>query len=224
MAGQDAKPEYIALLFSRRLDGWVGDYLPNETIDIGACVMLEDTDNDCSELELPIVTQAQEMGRDLNAIIRKMRALEPQLIAAYLTTDYVAHIDGEEIVINVGRPVPALLTERVRDKAMPGWAVITAYNPCSVLESAVSNEARQLLLAEMLSLHGYETHSALGRGADGEWEEPSILVLGISYELAGAIGASFLQNAVVFGEMGAAAELVFCEKDEFLWPCGSDRE
>ena len=165
------------------------------------------------------------MGRNHNGMIEKMRALEPQLIAAYLATDYIAHIDGEEIIINVGKPVPALLTERVRDKAMPGWAVITAYNPCSVLESAVNNnKTRQQLLTEVLSLHGYETHSALGRDADGQWGEPSILVLGISYGLAGAIGASFLQNAVVFGEVGAAAELMFCDKDDLLSAGGSDRE
>jgi hypothetical protein len=149
-------------------------------------------------------------------MIGKTRALEPRLIAAYLATDYIAQLDGEEIIINVGKPAPALLTERVQGKSVRGWTVITAYNPCSRLQGAASNEARQVLLAETLSLHGYETHAALGRSADGEWEEPSILVLGISCELAGAIGASFLQNAVVFGEAGAAAELVFCEKDDFL--------
>jgi len=40
-----------------------------------------------------------------------------------------------------------------------------------------------------------------------------MLVLGISYEKAKALGSAFKQNAIIFGEVDGPIELVFCNKD-----------
>ena len=178
----------------------------------------EDNPLEYLELEMALASQAQAMGRDHNWMIQKMRSVGGDLVIAYAKTNYVADFSGDELVINICKPLPAALAELLKTLPVASCAVITGYNPYSGLHEADSNAARQQLLAKVVEQHGYNTFPAMGRSEDGQWEEPSILIAGISYDLAAALGASFQQNAVVFAEADGPAELIFCEKDEWHWP------
>jgi hypothetical protein len=52
--------------------------------------------------------------------------------------------------------------------------------------------------------------AARGEADDGDWCEPSVLVVGMAEAGAVALGRAFGQNAVVVGRAGAAAELRCC--------------
>jgi len=59
-------------------------------------------------------------------------------------------------------------------------------------------------------MHDYLVIPATGKSGDDSWEEPSFLVLGISYELACSFGACFQQNTIIYNQIGSPVELVFC--------------
>jgi hypothetical protein len=170
--------------------------------------MTDDNDLAYLDLEIQMGMRAQAMGRDQNDLIDKMRALPQALVTAYFSTNYIMRIDDKEVVMKVTGDIPPPLSSL----AQP-WAIITAYNPYSAEHTETENQAAQNRLTDMLTLHGYQLLPAAGRSSDGNWEEPSILVLGISYEMAKAFGSCFQQNAIVFGEVGGPIELVFCERE-----------
>ena len=169
---------------------------------------MNDDDPAYMDLEIQIGMRAQAMGRDQNELIGKMRELPQTLISAYLSTNYIVHINQNEVVINITGDSPSALTALAQS-----WAIITAYNPYSAEHTDAENQVAQARLTDMLNLHNYKLLPAIGRSNDGKWEEPSILVLGISYELAKAFGICFQQNAVVFGEIDGPVELVFCDRE-----------
>ena len=152
----------------------------------------------------PIIHGA-EMHRD--------KELSSELVEAYRDTDYVVSVGGNEHTLNVARPLPPILVELIESKPIAGLAVITAYNPYSVVCNDAENRRWQAQLKELLSLHGYETLPALGVSSDGTWEEPSLAVLGISHELANAFGCCFRQNAIIHAKPNSTVELVICDKD-----------
>jgi len=160
------------------------------------------------DLEAQMGMRAQVMGRDKNEVIAKMQALPQTLILAYFSTNYIACIDDKDVVLNITDDVPPVLNSLAQS-----WAIITAYNPYSAEHTESENQDAQARLTDMLSLHGYKMLPAVGRSSDGNWEEPSILILGISYELAKSFGSCFQQNAIVFGEVNGPIELVFCDRE-----------
>ena len=113
------------------------------------------------------------------------------------------------MVLRITGDVPPALSSL----AQP-WAIITAYNPYSAEHTEAENREAQARLTDMLTLHVYRMLPAIGRSSDGKWEEPSILILGISCDLAKAFGTCFQQNAIVFGEIGGPIELVFCDRQK----------
>ncbi len=169
--------------------------------------MMGENDMAYLDLEIQMGMRAQAMGRDQNDLIDKMRELPQALVTAYLSTNYIMRIDGSEIVLKITDDVPPALSSLAQS-----WAIITAYNPYSVENTETENQIAQNRLADMLTLHGYNMLPAIGRSSDGKWEEPSMLVLGISYEFAKAFGSCFQQNAIVFGEVDGPIELVFCNR------------
>lgn len=134
--------------------------------------------------------------------------LAPDLVQSYLAANYVSLVDGNEVVLKIGEVPPTALGAQGLS-----WAVITARNPYSALLSEQDNQLRQALLTQVLSLHGYETRPAEGRSIDGSWQEPGLLVIGISREMAKSLGASFQQNAVLYCAAVGPIELVFCDKE-----------
>jgi len=93
------------------------------------------------------------------------------------------------------------------------WMFITAHNPMGKLHLPEVNKKAQQQLH--LDIKRANKNYWPGRGYDprsGEdWEEPSIFVFPISRKEARAWAEQFRQLAVLFGERGQAAELLFTE-------------
>lgn len=172
-------------------------------------IVMDDEEMDYLSFEIQQGMRAQAMGRDQNDIVQKMRGLPNALINAYINSSYIVSIDGENVGLKIGNEVPSLIAELNRS-----WAIITAFNPHSLEATEQYNQAQQKMLVDMLSLHGYETMPAVRQSDEGNWEEPSLFVLGISYELSKAFGACFRQNAIIFAEADGPVELIFCDVDE----------
>lgn len=89
------------------------------------------------------------------------------------------------------------------------WLFITPYNPRSQPLSREENEARLEKLRAILINRNLTFFEGEGRGEDPSWEpERSCFVLGASRELAIELGLLFDQFAVVYGDIGAKAELL----------------
>ena len=172
-------------------------------------IVMNDEEMDYLSFEIQQGMRAQAMGRDQNDMVQKMRGLPNALINAYINRSYIVSIDGENVGLKIGNEVPSSIAELNRS-----WAIITAFNPHSLEATEQYNQAQQKMLVDMLSLHGYETMPAVGQSDEGNWEEPSLFVLGISCELSKAFGACFRQNAVIFAEADGPIELIFCALDE----------
>lgn len=162
--------------------------------------------------ELLLGMRTQIMGRDQNLLIDRMRALPQGLVMAYLDTEFVLHLGEAECVVTVRDAPPGMLTKFLESRQAATWSVVSAYNPYSQELSMEENQRRHQLLEELLTASRFDYYPAVGRSATGDWEEPSLLVLGLSYDMARALGTVFEQNAIVFGERGAVVEMVFCDR------------
>ena len=89
------------------------------------------------------------------------------------------------------------------------FAFITAWNPGSVVLPPAENARRQAQLRA--EVQRYETLDGEGVGDDPKWDpEGSLMVLGISRGKAVALARRYGQLAIVYGQRGAAPELVSC--------------
>jgi hypothetical protein len=79
------------------------------------------------------------------------------------------------------------------------FAILTAFNPRSMLLPRKVNEGRHLVLRDMLVLGCYRVEACVGFEEDpeGTWREPAWLVHGMDREEAIAFGRVFRQNTVV---------------------------
>lgn len=134
--------------------------------------------------------------------------MDQSLLRSYFATAYElptedgfirASIDGEM----VGDPssLPELLQTR--------FAILTAYNPRSMLLPRKVNEARQQVLRDMLILGCYRVEHCVGfdEEPEGMWREPAWLVHGIERDEAVIFGRAFRQNTIIYCE-DARPELV----------------
>jgi hypothetical protein len=97
------------------------------------------------------------------------------------------------------------------DFRVSSWVHVTAVNPGSVMLSAEENQRRQRQLEELASRSAYTWFPGEGVGDDSTWPaEASVLILGISRSHAVQLGRQFGQVAIVYGEIGQAAELIAC--------------
>ena len=152
------------------------------------------------------------MDRDENELVAKIRGLAPELIEAYMATDYIAHLPSGECTIRIPEDVPLALENLVEQEGANSWAFISACNPYSQELPVEENNSRQDLLKRLLDFNGISYFSADGQSADGSWKEPSLLALGMSLEMAKSMGTAFGQNAILYGELGGVVEVVFCDR------------
>lgn len=128
-----------------------------------------------------------------------------KLSAAYTAALYRVFTDPP-FVLRVGEPsaeLDALLTSHAADT----WAFVTACNPGSVVLSGEENAVRMTRLLDVLS--GFTTYPGEGADPAGGWAEPSVLVVGIGRTVAVEVAKAFGQNAILAGERGGPAELVW---------------
>ncbi len=128
---------------------------------------------------------------------------------AYLATFYLAETPAGQLAIRIGRHHPdldRLLAEQGCDR----WAYITAYNPGSVLLGEEENQRRQRVLEEEIEQAGWAFYPGEGVGVGNSWPaEKSVLILGIGRKEAIDLAERHGQAALVSGERGRAAELVW---------------
>jgi hypothetical protein len=126
------------------------------------------------------------------------------LKSAYKGTEF--RVFDFPIIIKIDKKCTAL-DELLRKHQVNEWAYITAWNPFSKSLPDDENNRRQLALKELLK--NYTCYEGEGVGTDPAWKpESSLLVLGISKNAAIEIGTKFEQNAIVYGRIDEAAELI----------------
>jgi hypothetical protein len=138
------------------------------------------------------------------------------LTRAYRNTTYTVELPpgGEDTArrrpeIRVGATCSAL-EEILLKHEVEVWAYLTAWNPGSRVLPWEANQARQAGLEAELRRRKYVFFSGEGRGADPGWEpERSCLVLGIFPQEARELAAHWGQNALVVGQRGGLAELLW---------------
>lgn len=129
--------------------------------------------------------------------------MDPTLHRQYVATVYElptangplrASLDGE--IVSDPSTLPDLLTKP--------FAIITAFNPRSMLLPRKVNETRHGVLRELLILGCFRVENCVGydEEPEGTWREPSFLVHGIDRDEAIAFGRVFRQNTIVFNHNG----------------------
>ncbi len=103
-------------------------------------------------------------------------------------------LDGENTVEPAS--LPDLLTKR--------FALLTAYNPRSMLLPRRVNETRHVTLRDLLIVGCYRVEPALGSEGDGEgsFREPVWLVHSMDRDEAIAFGRVFRQNTIIYAQNG----------------------
>ena len=163
------------------------------------------------EIEASLGMVAEALGRDANALVKKLRDLPRTLVEAFIETDFLVTVDGDIHVLNISKTMPDQLTAALASLDARSIAIITAWNPYSVKpERKEENLKRQSLLEILLKVRGDRWLHAVGTSKDGRWAEESFAILDLSYELATAFGQVFEQSAIVFCETGRVVELVPC--------------
>lgn len=134
--------------------------------------------------------------------------IDQSTLQAYLNTTYT--IENPELHIKIGEANHAL-NVFLFDNNSYSWAFISAFNPFSSLLSDEENERRHNDLVENVKAKKWRYREGKGMPADENWKsEKSLLILDISKPDAIRMGKAFNQNAIVFGRLNQAPELVFC--------------
>jgi hypothetical protein len=124
--------------------------------------------------------------------------MDPNLLRNYLSTVYElptpsgsirASLDGD--IVSDPSTLPDLLTRP--------FAVLTGYNPRSMLLPRKVNEARHTVMRDLLVLGCYRVEACVGyeEEPEGTWREPSWLVHEMDKDEAVAFGRVFRQNSIV---------------------------
>lgn len=126
-----------------------------------------------------------------------------ELERAYRDAVYVVHAKDKKIQLKVGDSNSEMV-DLMRLHGVKSAALITAFNPRSVLVTAQENARNHNALVTDINVLGLESLSGEGGDVSNAWpSEPSVLVLGISLQDAELLSDRYKQNA-------------------FLWIAGSD--
>ena len=138
-----------------------------------------------------------------------------ELDRAYRATTYRVYVAGGEIDIRIGER-SAALDGLLEERRASSWAFITAWNPGSRALAEDENAKRQAELLALLRERGFERLEGSGIPARADWQpEESVLVLDVDRDDAVGIARQFGQVAIVAGERGGAAALVYCDPEAF---------
>lgn len=126
-----------------------------------------------------------------------------ELERAYRDAVYVVHAKDKNIHLKVGDS-NSEMGDLMRLHGVKSAALITAFNPRSVLVTAQENVRNHNALVADINVLGLESLSGEGGDVSNAWpSEPSVLALGISLQDAELLSDRYRQNA-------------------FLWIAGSD--
>ena len=135
---------------------------------------------------------------------------DPELEHAYRHTTYAAETPVGRVSIRIGKACP-VLDELLDLLGRRHWSVVTAWNPRSLPLSRADNDKRQAELLQIVEqLPHYPAANEPDNG-DPSFYEESALIVGIDGDSAAELGRRFEQHAVVVGEVGQGARLVWCD-------------
>lgn len=127
-----------------------------------------------------------------------------ELLQAYLHADYRWELDGTWYRLRVGTSAPEI------DAAFPEatcFALLSAWDPHSVVRGQAANRAADAALHDQLSLAPYPYRAAFSSAPDRSWREPSWLVIGMPTEALDALGRRFGQLGTLFWRRGEPVRL-----------------
>jgi hypothetical protein len=124
--------------------------------------------------------------------------IHPELLRAYRTAIYVIYGDGKDIVLKIDE-VNLDLSALMKKHGITSAALITAFNPHSVLSTTEENVRNHNALIADIHALGLKSLAAEGSDPSHIWSsEPSILILGISLADAESLADRYQQNAFVW--------------------------
>jgi len=124
--------------------------------------------------------------------------MDHNLLRSYLATVYELPTPSGPLRVSLDGDVVAD-SSALPELLQRPFAVLTAYNPRSMLLPRKVNEHRHQVMRDLLVLGVYRVEACVGFEEDpeGTWREPSWLVHGIDREEALAFGRVFRQNTVL---------------------------
>lgn len=132
-----------------------------------------------------------------------------ELEIAYRATTFTARLPNGQLDIRIGQSHPRL-DALLKEQDAGTWAYITACNPGSADFPSEENDKRHADLVRYLEIKGYRIFLGEGRSDESGWDaETSVLVIGIEHEAAVRLGQDLGQNAIVIGQHGSVAELLW---------------
>lgn len=137
--------------------------------------------------------------------------MDQNLLRSYFSSIYELPSDGGLLRVSLDGELvqdPSLLPELLRKR----FAILTAYNPRSMLMPRRVNEGRNQVLRDLLVLGNHRVEQCIGyeEEPDGVWREPAWLVHGIDREESIHVGRTFRQNTIIYCQE-ARPELVITD-------------
>ncbi len=130
-------------------------------------------------------------------------------LQAYLNSTYITK--KPDLTIKIGEANQSL-NLFLFDNNSFFWTFISASNPYSTVLSDDENELLYNDLIENVKTMKLRYCEGLGIPSDDQWKaEKSLLILDISKKEAIELGKKYNQNAIIFGKLNQAPELVFCK-------------
>jgi Protein of unknown function (DUF3293) len=125
--------------------------------------------------------------------------VDQNLLRSYFATVYELTTESGTLRFSIDGELVAdtsVFPELLREN----FAILTAYNPRSMLLPRKVNEGRQQVLRDLLILGCYRVEQCVGYEdePDGVWREPALLVHGIDRDEALVFGRAFRQNSIIY--------------------------
>lgn len=155
-----------------------------------------------------VARHVQAYGLDAESVVQSMRRLGSATVLAYNAALYEFEGPGGLVQLRPGKHSPAL-DALLQSWQQESWCFITACNPFSQMLDAAQNEKRQSALRALLALDYRHLFDGAGRSASNDWREASVLVAGMDFSHAVALGRVLRQHAVLVGRHSGPAELLF---------------
>lgn len=129
--------------------------------------------------------------------------MDQNLLRSYLSTIYELPTNAGLLRVSLDGDVatdPSMLPELLQRP----FAILTAYNPRSMLLPKRVNDARHQVLRDLLILGVYRVEHAVGYEdePEGVWREPAWLVHNMDRDEAISFGRVFRQNTIVYCRNG----------------------
>ena len=131
------------------------------------------------------------------------------LISAYETTTYRVMLPGEWADVQIGIPLPSILSALMEASGDEHWAILTAENPGSKQLDSHENGRRRQALEKHLNELGYRHLPTKHLSANADWPvERGQFVFGLTDDIALDLAKSWGQAAVVVGQLASKATLL----------------